>query len=504
MKRNALAVLAAVLAAAAVFGAIRLATAERDTKVDGNVLVNKAALIDANNSPSIARNPRQAQNVALSYRVDRPRFSGALAWSEDGGATWQTTALPLPEGKDRPFAADVAFAPDGTLFVTYVHLETNGNVPANLWLSSSRDGGRTLSPPTQLAGPLTFQSRLAVGRSGALHVTWLQGKEVALYRFTTVENPIVAVTSTDGGRTFSAPVQISDPQRIRVGAASPVVDDKDELVVLYQDFKGDRRDFENLDGPPWNEPFALVVTRSSDGGRTFSPGVEVDNGLVATKRFLVFLPDFPSLAAGPDGELFVAWADGRNEDEDVFVRRSGDGGRTWGSLIRVNDNPQGDGTDQYLPRIAVAPGGRVDMVFLDRRRDSENVMTDATVASSHDGARSFDNARLSSTSFESRVGPKADVKFSVDFGSRLGLVSDDDRSLAAWTDTRAGNEDTGRQDVMAAAFEVPTPPGGLASLPVIAALLVLSLLALAGWWRLGRSSAEGPRDRPATSVPTRV
>ena len=485
MKRNALALVAAALAACALFGSFRLATADRDTKVGNNVLVNPPALIDANNSPSIVRNPRRPANVALSYRVDRPGFSAAVAWSEDGGITWGRTALPLPEGKDRPFAADVAFAPDGILYVTYVHLEGAGNVPATLWLSSSRDGGRTLSAPIMVSGRLAFQARLAIARSGAIHVTWLQGREVALYRFTSVENPIVAVSSTDGGRTFSRPVQLSDPERERVGVASPVLDDKDELVVLYEDFKGDRRDFENLEGPAWSEPFALVITRSSDGGRTFSKGVEVESGLVPTKRFLVFLPDFPSLAAGPDGSMFVTWADGRNEDEDAFIRRSDDGGRTWAPPVRVNDNPKGDGTAQYLPMVAVAPGGRVDVVFLDRRRDRNNVMTDATVASSHDQGRSFENVQLSEVSFDSRVGPSADLKFGVDFGSRLGLVSDDDRSLAAWTDTRLGSEDTGRQYVMATAFQIPTPTGGLASVPAIAGLLGLCLLVLAAAWRMG-------------------
>lgn len=352
MKRNALVILAVIFAATAAFGAVSRATADRSTKVDRNLLVNKPAAIDANNSPSIARNPRRPQNLALSYRVDRPNYSAAVAWSEDGGNTWGRTALPLPEGKDRPFAPDVAFAPDGTLYVSYVHLEGRGNVPASLWVSSSQDGGRTLSAPTMLSGRLAFQARLAIAPSGAVHVTWLQGKEVALYRFTTIENPIVAATSVDGGRTFSAPVTLSDAERPRVGAASPVIDSKGELVVLYQDFKGDRRDFENLDGPTWEEPFALVVTRSSDGGRTFSKGVEVDSGLIPTKRFVVFLPDFPSLAAGPGGSLYVAWADGRNQDEDVFVRRSGDGGAPGKRLCGSTT------TRRVMPPASTYPGSR--------------------------------------------------------------------------------------------------------------------------------------------------
>lgn len=53
---------------------------------------------------------------------------------------------------------------------------------------------------------------------------------------------------------------------------------------------------------------------------------------------------------------------------------------------------------------------------------------------------------------------------------------------------------------MATSFSVPDPPGGLATLPVIGVLLVLSLLALAASWRAGRSPmvAVPPPLEPGT------
>ena len=33
--------------------------------------------------------------------------------------------------------------------------------------------------------------------------------------------------------------------------------------------------------------------------------------------------------------------------------------------VRVNDNATGDATDQYLPILAVAPSGRVDVAYYD-------------------------------------------------------------------------------------------------------------------------------------------
>lgn len=417
-------------------------------QVGPNVPVNPPAFIDANNSPTIARNPRHSDNLVVAHRIDRPRYSAGLSWTADGGANWHRTALPLPPDKDRPYAPDVAFGPDGSLYVLYVNLQGRGNDPDNLWLAKSTDGGRTLGPPTRVGGRYTFQSRLAVDSSGVIHAIWVQADELGTL---SVNGPtrVVASRSTDDGTTFSPPVAVSDGERVRVGAVSPAIGAGGELLVLYQDFKDDRRDFENLEGPAWDRPFALVLSRSRDGGQTFAPGVELESAIVPLRRFLVYLPELPSIAVGPAGDVVVVWADGRYGDEDVLLRRSADGGRTWQSPVRVNDNPKGDGTSQYLPAVDVSDGGRIDVVFLDRRRDQTDVMTDAYLATSLDGGRTFTNARLSSASFDSTVGPVTAAHLGVDLGASSAISSADASAVAVWTDTRLGTEDTGRQDIAA-------------------------------------------------------
>ena len=466
-------------------------TVLRPARVGENRAVNPNALIDANNSPELVRNPRQPANLVVAHRIDRPGFSARLEVSTDGGRRWTPTELPLPNGLDRPYAVDAAYGPDGTLHVVYSNLEGSGNRPANLWISTSTDGGRTLGPPARVAGALAFQPRVAVAPTGAVHVVWLQATEVGQLSLGAGPNPVVTAVSADGGRSFSTPVTVSDPARPRVGAASLVVDG-DEVTVLYQDFGDDRRDFENLDGPAWDEPTTLVVARSADGGHTFGTGVEVDREVVLTRRFFPFAPEYPSLAAGPGG-LYVAWADGRNGDLDVFLRRSTDGGRSWAGPVRVNGNRRGDGTSQYLPRVAVAPDGRVDVAFLDRR-DRDDVLTDVTLASSHDGGRTFSDVRVSSRSFDSRIGPAAGPLLEVDLGTRLGLLAERDRSVAAWTDTRLGTADTDRQDIAFAVVDAGADPL-LTRRPVLAGVALAGVLALLVSVRIASvRTVPGPAD----------
>ena len=193
-----------------------------------------------------------------------------------------------------------------------------------------------------------------------------------------------------------------------------------------------------------------MLARSLDRGATWQESV-VDDGIVPAARFIPFLPPFPSLAVVADGTVHAAFHDARLGSPDVWVwSLPSDTGR-WRDAVRVNDTARDDRTAQYLPAVAVAPGGRVDVVYYDRRADRENVLNRVSLQSSHDGARTFGpSLRLSGESFDSRIGFGSERGLA-DLGSRLGVVAGDDRALVVWSDTRAGSDASSKQDLMRAA-----------------------------------------------------
>ena len=442
--------------------------------------------ISAHNSPTLVRNPRDDRNLVVTNRIDSPDFSCAVHVSRDAGTTWKPTRVAIPPGPGRKcYAPDAAFAADGTLHVAYVTLQGRGNTPSSLWVASSRDGGRTLGTPRRVAGPLTFQIRIAADprRAGTVYVSWLQAREVGTLRFTS-GNPIVVARSDDRGRRWTRPVRASSPARSRVLAPSPVVGPEGELYVLYLDVRDDTLDYEGgheaVGGPPYGGRFSLVLARSTDRGATWAESV-VDDEVVPTRRFIAFLPPFPTLALDRrSGKLYVAFEDGRDGDPDVRLWSLAPGASDWSGPVRVNDTPRRDGTDQYLPKLAVAPDGRVDVVYYDRRDDEgTNVFNDVSLQSSSDEGRSFGpRAVLSDTAFDSRLG-FGNERDLADIGSRLALVADDDGATAVWSDTRSGTEASIKQDLYVAVVRTGEPWTVAALRYIGIALILCGLLALA-------------------------
>ena len=454
--------------------------------------------LSSHNSPTLVRNPVDRANLVVANRIDSPAYSCALHVSFDGGGRWTQTAIPAPRGEQVKacYAPDAAFDADGTLYVSYVTLKGRANSPDKVWLTRSSDGGKTLTEPVETPlPPRSFQVRLTADptESRRIYLTWVEASDLGLYRFTETGNPIRSIRSDDGGSNWEDPVTVSGTDRQRVVAPSPAAGPEGELYVLYLDLGDDALDYEGghrgQGGPPYTGSWQLVLARSTDQGATWEESV-VDDDLTPTERFIVFTPPFPSIAVDQDsGRVYASFQDGRSGDADVFLWSLRGGGNRWDGPTRVNDTQDKDGTSQYLPKLAVAPDGRVDVIYYDRRRDPANVLNEVSYQYSEDDGDSFsDRIRLSDRQFSSRIGFGLERGLP-DLGSRLGLVSDDRRAYGVWTDTRAGSRRTAKQDIARGLVAFNDPPrlsdgvetllriGGIALM--IMGILVIALLGIA-------------------------
>jgi hypothetical protein len=161
----------------------------------------------------------------------------------------------------------------------------------------------------------------------------------------------------------------------------------------------------------WAGPAGLVFDRSLDDGQTWLdhdifvsdipggwdysvPGIYRSNGLPVTCC---------DLSNGPNrGNIYINWTDersnnGGNQDVDVWMVKSTDGGNTWSVPKRVNDDAPGK--QQFLTWMTVDQvTGYIWFVFYDRRNYNDN-RTDVFMAVSKDGGETFENFKISESPF---------------------------------------------------------------------------------------------------------
>lgn len=88
-----------------------------------------------------------------------------------------------------------------------------------------------------------------------------------------------------------------------------------------------------------------------------------------------------------DGNVYLAWADGGGPDADILFSFSPAGGLpgTWSLPVRVNQDPFGNGADQWAPSMEVDPAtGDICITYYDRRSDPANVAIEVWSSSSSD------------------------------------------------------------------------------------------------------------------------
>jgi hypothetical protein len=95
----------------------------------------------------------------------------------------------------------------------------------------------------------------------------------------------------------------------------------------------------------------LWFARSGDGGKTFSRPARLDAGAHPVRA--------PAMALAPDGALYLAWTIGDDEGADIHVTRSTDAGRTFAPPRAVGRSK----AYADAPKLAVDGAGTVHLAY---------------------------------------------------------------------------------------------------------------------------------------------
>jgi BNR repeat protein len=173
----------------------------------------------------------------------------------------------------------------------------------------SEDSGRTWTEPRTVNDGSEFGSHnfhaLTAAPDGSLLATWLDARKG--------KSGVWMSRSSDGGRTWERNRPIyTDPTCPCCRTSVAVAGDATVYVAWRAILPGDVRD--------------VVVTRSSDGGKTWAEPVRVR----ADDWVYPGCPHAgPSLEVDAKGDVHVAWWTGREGEAGVYYARSSDGGKSF-------------------------------------------------------------------------------------------------------------------------------------------------------------------------------
>ena len=101
----------------------------------------------------------------------------------------------------------------------------------------------------------------------------------------------------------------------------------------------------------------LLVWRSADGGKHWSPGVPINDVPGAPTEGL------HSLASDGKNTLFAVWLDKREKGVKLYGARSADAGATWSKNVQVYESPDGTICECCHPSVAIDAGGQVVVMW---------------------------------------------------------------------------------------------------------------------------------------------
>jgi len=145
---------------------------------------------------------------------------------------------------------------------------------------------------------------------------------------------------------------------------------------------------------------------------------------------------YPSMAVSQiTGHIYIVWTNigvpGVNTgDPDIYLIKSTNGGNSWSTPVRVNDDPQGNGANQWFPWMTVDPvTDAISMVFYDGRNHIGTTSAEITVAHSTGGGATFRNFVISDNPFT--VGPLPGFVYHYN-GDYIGIAARNGAIYPSW------------------------------------------------------------------------
>jgi len=349
----------------------------------------------------------------------------------DGGTTWfgfDTVHSPVISGHGGD--PGVAIDKNSTLIISHLGYPTSG-----MFANYSTDFGTTFSATYTIA--TGSQDKNLSGTDDAPSSAFY-GRTYTVWSWFSVASPYIAISyTTNSGVSWSSPAQVNTPPAGHYSQGVDVRVGPSGQVYLTWAAPSSSTLTEDFDG------FAV----STNGGVNFTVtenAIDANGirGTLATKNN-IRVNSFPRIdvdrTGGPRNGWIYIVGDDKNlspagSDPDVILHRSTDGGVTWSSGIRVNQDALNNGAIQYFPAIRVDEFGGLNVVYYDDRNVGGN-QVQVFVSRSLDGGNTWTDIQVSDHAFT--PAPISGLAGGYQ-GDYIGITSNSNKVWPFWMDNSSG------------------------------------------------------------------
>jgi hypothetical protein len=379
---------------------------------------------DAANEPSFVIDPNAPNRLAVSWRqfdsITSNFRQAGHAWSTDGGRTWHNPGVLTPGTFRSDPVLDID--PNGTMYL----LDLTSDLHS--WIFTSGNGGQSWTGPTGAFGGdkewMVIDRTTGPGR-GFIHQSWQVQGPTPNQQYS---------RSTNGAVSWSTPIADPGPTIFGINTLGP----NGELYIAG---------INNASGA-----FQLDKSTNANNGAvtpSFS-GIPINLGGSFTLPTGASDPN----PAGLEGQVYVGvdksggprngWIyvlctayTGGADPEDIMFTRSTDGGATWSTPIRVNNDASAANHYQWFGTLSVAPNGRIDVIWNDTRESLAYNLSRLYYASSNDGGTTWQGNTAVSPQWDSTLGwPQQDK-----IGDYYSMISDNVGASVVFAATFNGEQD---------------------------------------------------------------
>lgn len=351
--------------------------------------------------------------------------------SEDAGVSWQgndsCTGNPISfHGGDPGIAIDK----DGRFIITRL-----GRSPfVGLYSHYSTNNGQTWSSQKVIS---TEDLERAAVTTDAIPTSTNYGRTYATWVKFAPPFPIMISYTDDGSESWSIPLQINSPINRSAGGDIAIGPDG----KLYTCWAG------VTESSPFKEVYVGFAS-SLNGGTNWEVTENAFNvngitGLLENKGN-IRVNGLPGIVVDTSGGERNGWmyiVTGQKDlapagtDPDIILHRSNDGGQTWSSAIRVNQDDLNNGKTQYFPTAHIDKYGALNIIFYDDR-NTTNDSSGVFLARSTDGGDNWKEYEISDHNFKPTPIGGLGQGYQ---GDNIDITSTNTKLLPVWMDNSTGN-----------------------------------------------------------------